>query len=103
VAVQQGGRRISGRYMTIIGQPNTLNSDRLGIVASRRVGGAVVRNRAKRRLREIFRRQSPGSGSQRSKPMDLVVIARRELVDAPFAAIEADFSSTLARLRGARS
>jgi len=94
---------VSGRYMTIIGQPNTLHSDRLGIVASRRVGGAVVRNRAKRRLREVFRKQAPAAGSSRSKPMDLVVIARRELADAPFASIEADFSSTLARLRGTRS
>jgi len=104
MAVQQGGRRVSGRYMTIIGQPNTLAFDRLGIVASRRVGGAVVRNRAKRRLREIFRRQSPaGTGSSRLKPMDVVVIARRELVDAPFAALEADFTSALAKLRGTRS
>jgi ribonuclease P protein component len=103
VEVQQGGRRVSGRYVTLIGLPNTLGADRLGIVASKRVGGAVVRNRAKRRLREIFRRDRPAraaAGTARS--LDVVAIARRELVDAPFAAAEADFVAALGRLRGAR-
>jgi ribonuclease P protein component len=45
--------------MILLGQPNTLGCDRLGIIASRKFGGAVARNRAKRRLRELFRRQSP--------------------------------------------
>ena len=98
--MQQGGRRVSGRYVTVIGLPNTLGSDRLGIVASKRVGGAVIRNRAKRRLREIFRRDPARRGAARS--LDLVVIARRELVDAPFASAEADFAAALGKLRGAR-
>lgn len=99
VGVQKGGRRVSGRFVTLIGLPNTLGADRLGIVASKRVGGAVVRNRAKRRLREIFRRDQP---SRASRSLDVVAIARRELVDAPFAAAEADFVAALGKLRGAR-
>jgi ribonuclease P protein component len=99
VGVQQGGRRVSGRFVTLIGLPNTLGADRLGIVASKRVGGAVVRNRAKRRLREIFRREQP-SRAGASRSLDVVAIARRELVDAPFAAAEADFIAALGKLRG---
>lgn len=99
MGVQQGGRRVSGRFVTLIGLPNTLGADRLGIVASKRVGGAVVRNRAKRRLREIFRRDQP-SGAGTSRSLDVVAIARRELVDAPFAAAEADFIAALGKLRG---
>jgi len=99
--VQRGGRRVTGRYMTLIALPNALGSDRLGIVASKRVGGAVVRNRAKRRLREIFRREQPPRASSRGS-LDVVAIARRELVDAPFAAAEADFASALGKLRGTR-
>ena len=101
LGVQQGGRRVSGRYMTLIALPNTLGADRLGIVASKRVGGAVVRNRAKRRLREIFRRDRP-SRTGAAPSLDVVAIARRELVDAPFAAAEADFVAALGKLRGAR-
>lgn len=101
--VQRGGRRVTGRFMTLIALPNALGSDRLGIVASKRVGGAVVRNRAKRRLREIFRREQPLPAASRSRgSLDVVAIARRELVDAPFAAAEADFASALGKLRGTR-
>jgi ribonuclease P protein component len=92
---------VSGRYVTLIGLPNTLGADRLGIIASRRVGGAVVRNRAKRRLREIFRRDQP-SRRDAGRSFDVVAIARRELVEASFAAAEADFVTALGKLRGVR-
>ena len=89
--------------MTVLGKPNALERDRLGVVASRRIGGAVVRNRAKRRLREVFRRGlTAGAARPGERTLDLVVIARRDLVDAPFAAVEADFQNALRRLRGAR-
>ena len=72
-------------------------------MASKRVGGAVVRNRAKRRLREIFRRERPSQAAGASRgSLDVVAIARRELVDAPFAAAEADFVAALGKLRGTR-
>jgi ribonuclease P protein component len=97
--VRRGGRRVSARYLTLLGLPNTAGRDRLGIVASRRLGGAVLRNRAKRRVREVFRRQHP---DRTPRSFDLVVIPRRDIVDAPFAAVEADFQTALGRLRGMR-
>jgi ribonuclease P protein component len=101
--VQDTGRRVATRYMTLLGRPNALERDRLGVVASRRIGGAVVRNRAKRRLREVFRRGlAAGSPRPGDRTLDVVAIARRDLVDAPFAAVEADFQNALRRLRGAR-
>lgn len=100
LAVQNSGARIASRHMTLLGRANALGMDRLGIVASRRVGGAVQRNRAKRRLRELFRHQvrhvSPeGEG----RTLDVVVIARQSLVDAPASALRAEFSSAFRRLR----
>ena len=97
-AVQSGGRRVAARYMILIGQPNTLSQDRLGIIASRRLGGAVVRNRAKRRLRELFRKRAAPAAMD-SRSFDVVAIPRRELASAPFAVIDADFQSALRRLR----
>jgi ribonuclease P protein component len=102
-AVQERGRRVSARYVTIIGRPNALDCDRLGIIASRRVGGAVARNRAKRRLRELFRREAPASARAAGRqPMDVVVVARPALVSAPFAAVREDFRVALKKLREER-
>jgi ribonuclease P protein component len=98
--VERQGRRVSARFLTLVGAPNALDADRLGVVASRRIGGAVARNRAKRRLRALFRAEAPATArAQGRMPMDLVAIARRELVDAPHAALAADFQSALRRLR----
>ncbi len=72
--------------MTVLFLANGLSHDRLGIIASRRIGGAVRRNKAKRLIREIFRlnkRSGPG--------WDIVVIPKPELPDVDFAALEADY------------
>jgi ribonuclease P protein component len=101
--VQKQGRRVATTYMTVLALPNSLDCDRLGIIASRRLGGAVTRNHAKRRLREIFRRQEPDSVALRGvRSLDLVVIPRRELVTAPYDAVRSDFLSALGRLDRAR-
>ena len=100
-AVQQCGRRVAARYVTLIGRPNDRGCDRLGIIASRKVGPAVVRNRAKRRLREIFRHGEPDRATQSGRrPFDVVMIVRRELADAPYAAVSADVQGALRKLRG---
>ena len=99
-AVQEGGRRAPGRFLTMLARPNSVGHDRLGIIASKRVGSAVARNRAKRRIRELFRQD--GSRPAGTANLDLVVIARPELVGAPFPAVAADFHAALKKLRGPR-
>ena len=64
---------------------------RLGIAATRKMGGAVERNRAKRLVRELFRHHKPAG------PLDVVVVPRRELLDATFDRVEAEFQSLLQR------
>jgi ribonuclease P protein component len=86
--------RVQGRYLTLLLAPNRSGRLRLGIVASRKLGDAVRRNRAKRMIREAFRR----SPQPLSRPgVDLVVIPRRELFDAPFSSLETDFRGAVAR------
>ena len=101
-AVQSGGRRAPGRFLTLLGRPNALGRDRLGIIASKRVGGAVERNRAKRRVRELFRCLGGDVQPKDTAGLDLVVIVRSDLVSAPFDAVGADFRSALRKLRGAK-
>jgi ribonuclease P protein component len=103
VAVQQKGRRVATRFLTMLALPNSLHHNRLGIVASRRVGGAVVRNRAKRRLRALFRLTAPDLVRTDGRPgLDLVVIVRSDLAGAPADQLSADFTTALTRL-GARA
>ena len=79
--------------MTLFVLPNDSGVTRLGIAATRRLGGAVRRNRAKRLVREIFRRNPAAAG------LDIVVAPRRELLDGPFPSLEADYLSILRRHR----
>lgn len=65
---------------------------RLGLTVSRKVGGAVVRNRVKRRIRESFRTRRV-----RLRALDVVVIARPGAGALSGAAAEAELAELLAR------
>jgi ribonuclease P protein component len=89
--VYADGVRIHGRYGTLFVLPNNATLARLGIAATRKFGAAVARNRAKRLIREVFRRNKIVPG------YDVVVVPKRELLDAGLTAFEAEFRSLLSR------
>lgn len=70
------------------------NSLRLGFTCSRKVGNAVARNRARRRLREAARAVLPPSLAG----WDLVLIGRPATVERPFAALREDLAQAIRRL-----
>jgi ribonuclease P protein component len=77
--------------MTLFVLPNNGTAARLGVAATRKIGSSVDRNRAKRLAREVFRRHKMAAG------LDIVIVPRREMLDAPFVSLEADYRATLER------
>ncbi len=72
---------------------------RVGFTASRKVGGAVERNRARRRLRAAAAAVLPVLAAA---GLDIVLIARRETLTRPFALLTADIVAGLRRLGALR-
>jgi ribonuclease P protein component len=94
-AVFKRGARLGGRLFLLIIAPNRHGFDRLGLAVSRRVGGAVARNRARRLLRESFRRAAPRAEGG----LDLVVVARPEIVGCAQAEVDRELNDRLGRAR----
>src|SRR3989440_6215887 len=89
--VYSRGIKAHSRYATVFLLPNELGVGRLGIAATRKLGDAVRRNRAKRLIREVFRRNKIARG------FDIVIVPKRDLLNASLDALEADYRHLLAR------
>jgi len=101
LAIQGGGRRLSGdHYMVFARRAEGPSGDsprgaRWGVTVSRKVGGAVVRNKVKRWVRESCRRMQgdlPGG-------VDLVVVARPSAARAGYGPTAAELANLARRLR----
>jgi ribonuclease P protein component len=66
---------------------------KLGVVTSRKIGGAVQRTRARRLLRESFRLHQ----HEFARPVELILVARNSIAGKKFADVEKDFLTTLRR------
>jgi len=69
---------------------------RFGVTVTKKIGNAVVRNRMKRRFRELLRAALPGEGLPDT---DHVLIGREGGIERDFAAMRAELSQALARAR----
>ena len=74
---------VANGYLVLYAKPNRLNVNRVGITVSKKLGHAVVRNRVRRRLREIYRLHE----EQFAPGWDIVVVARSSCVGADFGAL----------------
>ena len=85
------GTKLHGRFMTVFILAKEKNPPRLGVAATKKIGTAVVRNRAKRLARELFRCAKP------ERAVDVVIVPRREMLKAPLAAVAVDYRALLNR------
>jgi ribonuclease P protein component len=84
--VYRGGQRRSSPQFAIFYRANSLSRSRFGISVKKALGSAVVRNRIRRRIREILRRNR----SEYPTGWDIVIHPRRSVAESPFAALEVE-------------
>lgn len=89
------GRRLRGSALRLHVAGNELGHPRLGITASRKVGKAVVRNRLKRRVREVYRRW-PRRGELPA--VDLVVHLEPAAAGSSFGELSGELEGLLGRV-----
>jgi ribonuclease P protein component len=107
-SVRELGARTDCRAFTVwsrqrpeplVGTPAIASGPRIGVVASTAaVGGAVQRNRAKRRLRELFRQQQ----HLLPRDYDLLLIARHAVIRWPYPELQTKFIAACAQIGAPR-
>ena len=97
LVIQQHGRKLSGTHYLMFARPAAgAGGTRFGMTVSRRVGGAVQRNRVKRWLRESYRRMKGDFPAG----LDVVVVARPSAADAGYEPTARELATLARRLRG---
>ena len=81
-------------YLVVYCRPNKRGRNRLGVTVSAKLGHAVVRNRVRRRLREIFRLNQP----KLKQGYDMIVVARGRSVGARYQDMDRAFLSVCGKL-----
>jgi len=96
--VYEQGHRVHTPFFSAFILRNDSGEQRYGITVTRKIGNAVVRNRCKRRLREVIRKYELGSSYPGG--FDLVINAKVGLSEADFEQLQEAFSRVMDRLRG---
>ena len=87
------GTWIRTEFFKVLHRPNALSHNRIGIMVGRRFGNAVMRNRAKRVLREVTRH----GRTHLAQNTDLVFFPRRGMDTVPYHVVNQTWQSMLAK------
>ena len=81
-------------FLVVYARPNRGGKNRLGVTVSTKLGKAVVRNRVRRRLREIYRLSQP----EMKQGYDIVLVARTRAVTATYRELERAYRKNCEKL-----
>lgn len=84
LSLRKEGKSVSNQYAVLVTRPKALSLSRYAIIASKAVGGAVERNRCKRRMRSRVAKFS----SRFANRYDFVLICRKTLLDVESAVLD---------------
>ena len=91
---REGQRSVNGCLIANWQELPSGSIPRLGVITAGRIGNAVVRNRARRLLREAFRVHQ----HELAQPVDLVLVARPSIAGKDFPQVERDYLATLRKI-----
>ena len=100
LAVAAGNRRYAMPGLVLQARPASAEIEpavRVGYTATKKIGNAVARNRARRRLRAALH-EVLGRGADQARAFDLVLVARQGTIDRPFGELLTDLRKALKRL-----
>jgi ribonuclease P protein component len=89
LVIYKKGKRYRNRYFNLIYLANTLAFSRVGVVASRKVGNAVIRSKVKRWMRELFRRNK----NLFEFSVDLLIVATPDMGQATWTELREHYLS----------
>ena len=87
LSIYKKGNRFRGKYFNLVYLSNELNHSRMAAVASKKVGNAVKRNKAKRWMRVLYRRKK----ELLNDTQDLVMIAKSEILATTWSELEKEY------------
>jgi ribonuclease P protein component len=91
ILLYKRGRRYRGKYFTLVFQPNELDFSRMAVVASKKIGNAVKRNKVKRWLRTLYRRNK----ELIENSLDMIIISKKEIHNLKWNDLEGEYLSAI--------
>lgn len=91
LSLYKKGNRYRGKYFNLIYLSNDLDFSRMAVIASKKVGNAVRRNRIKRLMRALFRRNK----TLLKYPLDIIFIAKKEIYESSWPMLQKDYFAAI--------
>ena len=89
--IYRKGNRYRKKYLDFVYLANDLSFSRLAVIASKKVGNAVARNKVKRWIRTLFRRNK----ELLKDTLDLIIIAKPNILEASWKLLQQDYLNAL--------
>lgn len=85
------GKRYKGKYFNLIYFPNNLSCSRMAVIVSKKIGKAVNRNKIKRWMRELFRKNK----ALLKEHLDILIIPKKEIQEISWTVLRKSYFAAL--------
>jgi len=83
----KNGKRYQGKYFNLIYFPNNLNLSRMAVIVSKKIGNAVKRNKIKRWMRDLFRRNKDFLKVH----LDMLIIIKKDIKEISWSTLRENY------------